>query len=173
MTCMSQRARNETLLVGWAGVEKGRESRCCAVRKFGATLDDVTFSGEISDGEPDNIAPFRPSLPSGKDDLSKGSKEGQKKRKSTGLASRRAPSSASDDSDYKEESSAEQSSEEENKPISKRRKTCHGNTNHHDNHKHDDKNHDKDKRNTIYERDACGFQIGLGLRRCNSRVTLE
>lgn len=108
VACSSSRARLKTFLVGWAGCEKGYEERCCAVRKFESSLEDVWFSEELWEDEPEDVEPLR--LNSGS--RVNGSKEKtQKKRKSINSASRRpAPAPARNNLSDEEESCAEESS---------------------------------------------------------------
>lgn len=109
VACSSLRVRLKTFLVCWAGCEKGYEKRCCAVRKFGSSLEDVWFSEELWEDEPEDVEPLRLNSGSGVN----GSKEEktQKRRKSINSASRRpAPAPARNSLLDEEESSAEESS---------------------------------------------------------------
>lgn len=140
--CAKRRPKNGTFLIGWAGRD-GFEPRCCAVRVFGSTLDDVNFSPGLWDDEP-SVAALS--------DGPKVKKTAMNKRKSTGSAIRRAspsPSSSSDEEEFAAEESPENESSEEEAPRSKRQRSNRHNHNDHHNHSnHDDNSNNNNNQST-------------------------
>lgn len=140
--CSRQRPKHMTFLVGWAGYDEGYESRYCAVRVFGLTLDSVKYSPSLWYDEPSVGA------------MSNASQVYHTKRRSTGSAVRRAspsPSSSSDEEESAADEPSENESSEEEAPRSKRRKSDRHNrdNNHPDNHpNHDNENNTNNNQST-------------------------